>query len=381
MTKVCTKTMNMSANKPSVPGNGRENRSPRTIETYISHAKPFIEAYCAWKKPHGCSDPFADLTPEDWAGFPAWFAGTYRNAPWCRRTLMLVKISLVYVLGGLLGAHGKEAIRSFRPAHVREKGFAGIALHEKNPAPGQIQGILSFLDGYGTFLASLAAAWFRAELVTGLRPKEWAHATYREDDFEGTLSVINGKQNAMLRQGTGILRHLVFRGPELASERRVLREFFVLKDEYFRQYRESKGYTDDKCFSRMLRNCQQVYRIANDYLRQGRPVSMEEKNITLYSLRNAFKADAFNLSRPGPERRMAIAALMGHSSLYSQDMYAPENRATGRSRMPVSPLRQEQPFPKNGTMRQEEACAKDMAVPADRFGAHARCQGLRPYPV
>lgn len=376
------KTMHISTNKAAVPKNGMKNRSPRTVQTYKDHAKPFIEAYCAWKKPpHGCSDPFADLTPEDWAGFPGWFAGTYRNAPWCRQTLKLVKISLIYVLGGLLGAHGTEAIRSFRPASVRKKGFAGIALHEKNPAPGQIQGILSFLDRYGTFLASLAAAWFRAELVTGLRPKEWAQAAYRDDNYEGTLSVINGKQNAMLCQGTGISRQLFFRGPELAAERRVLREFFVLKDEYFRQYRENKRYTDDKCFSRMLRNCQQLYRIANNHLRQGRPVSMEEKNITLYSLRDAFKADAFNLSMPGPERRMVIAALMGHSNLYSQDMYAPENRATGRARMPVSPDRQEQPVQKNGTMSQEEAYAEDKAVPADRCGPYVRCQGLGPYPA
>lgn len=376
------KTMNRSINKAAVPKNGRENRSLRTVQTYISHAKPFIEAYCAWKKPpHGCNDPFADLAPQDWAAFPGWFAATYRNAPWCRQTLMLVKISLIYVLGGLLGAHGTEAIRSFRPAAVRKKGFAGIALYEKNPAPGQIQGMLSFLDSYGTFQASLAAAWFRAELVAGLRPKEWAQATYIEDGFEGTLSVINGKQNAMLCQGTGISRHLVFRGPEFEAERRVLREFFVLKDEYFRQYRETKGYTDDKCFSRMLRNCQQLYRRANDHLRQGRPVSMEEKNLTLYSLRNAFKADAFNLSRPGPERRMTIAALMGHSNLYSQDVYAPENRATGRTRMPVSPDRQNQPVSKYGIMRQEEAYAKDKAVPAEHRDLHVPCQGLSPYPV
>ncbi len=368
-----------SNGSPAVLKNSRENRSPRTVQTYESHARPFIEAYCDWRCPQdACSDPFSALTPGDWAVFPIWFVKTYRNAPWCRQTLKLVKISLRYVLGGLIGDKGAEIIRSFRPATVQRKGTAGMSLHEKNPDPRRIQVVLAFLDSHGTFLAALAAAWFRAQLVCGLRPKEWAFAIYREAGSEGILTIINGKQNGMLRQGTGFLRQLVFLGSEQEPDRRIIREFVSLKEEYYRQYSSTKGYSENRCFTSMLRNCQEMYRKANNELRMGRPVSMNEKNITLYSLRDAFKADAFSLAEPGPERRRRIAALMGHSSLFSQDMYAPENRGTGRAAMPAVPGRQTITPVHTDRRNQEDVYAGKKEIQADRCGPSAQDQCLRP---
>lgn len=357
-----------NAGSPAAPANGRENRSPRTVQTYRKQARPFIEVYCAWRfPPDGCSDPFAELSQDDWADFPAWFAAAYSNAPWCKQTLKLVKISLRYVLRGVLDAKGDAVIRSFRPCTIQEKGTTSLSLHEKNPAPGRILDMLACLDSCRTQLAGLAAAWFRAELVTGLRPKEWEHATYEEDETKGTLTIVNGKQNGMFCQGTGASRKLVFPGPEHEPERIILRDFFIRKEEYYTQLRNDKDYTENKCFSRMLCNCQEKYRMANRRLRRGRPLSMAEKNITLYSLRDAFKADAFNLAGTGPKRRMAIASLMGHSSLFSQDMYAPENMATGRANMPASPETNEQTLSREKTIRQEDTYAGEKEILAEGY--------------
>ncbi len=362
---------------PAAPANGRENRSPRTVQTYRNQARPFIEDFCAWRfPPDGCSDPFTELSADDWAEFPGWFATTFRNAPWCRQTLKLVKISLRYVLGGVLDEKGDAAIRAFSPCTVQDKGTKNMALHEKNPAPGRILDMLAYLDTCSTLLARLAAGWFRAELVTGLRPKEWAHATYEEDETKGTLTIVNGKQNGMFCQGTGIARKLVFPGPEHEPERIIIRDFFNLKEEYYTQFRDSKGYTENKCFSRMLRNCQEMFRQANRRLRRGRPLSMDEKNITLYSLRDAFKADAFNLAGSGPKRRMAIASLMGHSSLFSQDMYAPQNMATGRANMPASPEMNEQTLEK--TIQQEDSYARKKKILAEGYDPYPHERTCRP---
>ena len=323
---------------PGSQGQGKEkrNRSPGTVQTYYIRVRPFIEHFFADCFPSvSCSRSWSVLPPQEWTAFPRWFADKYRNAPWFRQTLKIVKLSLCYVFENYLDKNGLQEIRNFMPVVLKEKGSMCMALHEKNPEISQIQGILAWLDSQKTLLAGLAAAWFRAEMVTGLRTKEWRHASYREKDTGGTVSIINGKQNDMLSQGSGAVRHLVYSGPEHEASRRILRKFFLMKDEYFRQFIQEKGYTEEKCFARMQRNCQKMYRRANQILRKGRPVSTQEKNITLYSLRDAFKADAFSLMNADPERRRDIAALLGHSSLFSQDMYVPENRTLGRNSMPA----------------------------------------------
>lgn len=339
----------------------RKNRSPGTVQSYEYHARAFIERFLEECFPAALKSSFPDLSPQEWARFPSWFASSYHNAPWCRQTLKIVKVSLCYVLGSVLDKDGLEDIRNFSPCTVKEKGSMCMALHDKNPDISRIRSILAWLDAHNTFLAGIAAAWFRAEIVTGLRTKEWRYASYKENETGGTLTIINGKQNDMLSQGSGFARHLVYRGPEHEASRRILRKFFTMKEEYFRQFTEDKGYTEDKCFARMQRNCQKMYRRANMLLRMGRKVSVQEKNITLYSLRDAFKADAFNLMKADPERRRDIAALMGHSSLVSQDMYAPEHRTLGRRFMPAAAGRNEtntKQFLQQDSRIQEDANAR-----------------------
>ena len=311
-------------------------RSTRTALSYSQQAKPYLTAFTKALYPDACAkNPMELITLRDILSFPRWFAATYRQRPWSRQNLQRVKISLIYVLWPFLPAEGLEALRTFKPSTVTRRGTKSSALRERNPTPEQIKGILFYLDHLGTTMGNVAASWFRAQYVAGLRPKEWLYASYLEDGDMGILAVPNGKQNCMLAQGTGAERHMLFSGAEQAVYRQALRTFFTLMEELFSRCEQAKGWSREESFRFMYTKCCELYRQANNYLRCGGRVSLKEKNLCLYSLRHAFKADL--ACQQGREaNRPDTAALMGHGSAQSQDMYAPRGKGTGRRYLPSS---------------------------------------------
>ena len=319
-----------------VQGTNEGTRSRRTIESYRKQANPYLVTFAKGLYPEaGIQDPLAVLTAEDIASFPQWFAAAYIQTPWSDKNLRRVKISLAYLLKSYLTAKDLLLLRNFKPHSVSTKGTKGSSLREKDPDLAQLQGILFYLDHLKTTMGDVAAAWLRAQFVAGLRPKEWRCASYTEEGGIGILSVPNGKQNPLFDQGTGTERHLVLAGASQEIYRQALRTFFALKEELFCQYQLQKGCSRDHCFRSMYNACRVLFRQANDYVRHGEPVSLEKKNVCLYSLRDAFKADAVCL-HGSAGNRTDTAALMGHGNARSQDMYAPNNRATGRRNMPLS---------------------------------------------
>ncbi len=314
---------------------GRSVHSDSTLRVMLRHVKPYFAAYLTHLHPGRVSrDPLAELTDAELAGFPAFFAERWKDHPFSSRNIALLKGNLRHVLQGRLPARLLEPITGFR-ARLRPAS-KGSALREKNPTRERIEEVTAWLEARGTSICRLAAAWLRAARVAGLRPKEWRDAVWADDPQGGVLAVPNGKQNAFFAQGTGRWRHLLFPGDENADTRRVLKTFLELLHEEMARFMRERCITREEAYTRVQRAVTDALARANKSLRGGRPPSLEEKNICLYSGRNAFKADCRHLAGESGAARRSIAALMGHGSIDSQEYYAPGNVSTGREGMPLA---------------------------------------------
>ncbi len=315
---------------------GRHARADSTVHSYLVKTRRHLAEYAAAIHPgKDTADPLRDLSREELMAFPRWFAERYAQTAWSHGNLMTTKSALLYVLRRTLPSSCLAPIENFRPATVSRKGSQGASLREKNPTRPQMDKVTAWLEERGHPGSLLAAAWLKATRVTGLRPKEWRHAVWVDDPAGGTLAVVNGKQNAFLAQGTGHVRHLLFPGEENATSRDCVKRFLNMFNDAITRM-TARGLSAEAAYARLLKYTGRWLRAANKHLRNGRPPSLAEKNICLYSGRDAFKADSVNLLDDSPESRRSIAALMGHGSIESQNYYAPDNVSTGRVGMPLA---------------------------------------------
>ncbi len=312
---------------------GRTGRCETTEKGLRLRARPYFAAYLEHLHPGRKSeDPLAELTDTELAGFPAFFVERWTGAAWRAGKASAVRSALRRALDGRVPGRLMALIDGFRPRR-RPARFTS-ALRQKNPTREDLERMAGWLEARGDPSRLLAAAWLRASFAAGLRPKEWRGAQWVDDPCGGVLAVPNGKQNAFMAQGTGAYRHLLFPGVENEEARRAITTFLRLLHEAMAKHMEQDGLDEDQAFWRVEANVRQVLRRANAEQRDGRPPSPDEKNITLYSGRNAFKADCLHLAGGGARRD--IAALMGHGSITSQDAYAPDNISTGREGMPLA---------------------------------------------
>ncbi|MDO5537954.1 MAG: hypothetical protein Q4F72_10555 [Desulfovibrionaceae bacterium] len=308
--------------------------SENTMQGRASQAMAWLRPYAVHLHPEKSGEtPLETLSDAELEAFPEWFAATYRTRPWALATLHNARLALTSVLRGRVSEEALETIRRFRPDTVTRKGQKGSALREKNPTREQLDRVLACLDRRHTFMTDLAAAWLRANSRVGLRPKEWLHAFWTDDPAGGTLCLVNGKQNAFLQHGTGRVRHMLFPGEGNAANRAAVKAFLKLLERGLAPYL-AEGLTREQAYRRLLRRCESCLQRANTEAREGRRASKDEKNISLYSGRDAFKADSLALLGDSEDARRTIAALMGHGSIASQKHYAPENISTGRDGMP-----------------------------------------------
>lgn len=319
----------------TVFGRAQTDPGPITLTTYKRTARQYLCQYARYCHPDMIADDtWQKLTSAELALFPGWFVRHEGSRVWCRKTWYNVKSALLFMLSPYIAEQHLAALREFQPRKLTSSGESGSSLREKNPTRRQLLTILSYLDGKDTPLYRLTAAWFRATLASGLRPREWVDACYQEIAGGAVLVVTNGKRKAIQQQSSSPCRRLYFMGREAAAQRDAIRLYLSLLETGLTQMAKS-GEHRKKTFHRLLKACGEYLRKANRALRDGRPASHEEKDICLYTARHAFKADAMRMLGSSAGGRACVAALMGHGSVWSQREYAPENNAIGRGSLPL----------------------------------------------
>lgn len=162
------------------------------------------------------------------------------------------------------------------------------------------------------------ANWLLAGIITGLRPVEWEHAkVYQDgDDFKLVVQNVkntNGRANGMQR--TLLLNNLNEEDIEILSSHLANIEKFG---------REK--------FHDFWVSCSKTLNRANETL-----FGKRKKNITLYSARHQFSADA-KKSGLSPQ---AIAALMGHATDATAALHYGKRRSGRQGGLKVQPLSSE----------------------------------------
>ena len=139
------------------------------------------------------------------------------------------------------------------------------------------------------------AIWLTIGIVTGLRPSEWRSAKL---DIAAKLLIVRNAKNSNGR-ANGERRTLDLSGfPETVWE--LVRSHVRFVGEF----------QSEQQFRRVYRACAKTLYLANAAIWPRRRTSRRKKNVTLYSARHQFSANA----KKGGATRAEVAALMGHGS-------------------------------------------------------------------
>jgi integrase len=139
--------------------------------------------------------------------------------------------------------------------------------------------------------AMLLRSWFKASLITGLRPSEWEHARLSPNSEE--LIVRNGKATNGRAHGPERTHRLINLRPED-------REYIIYLVRYLTKYFSCGG-----DFKKLLKSLSNTL-----YLESRKCWPKRKRHISLYTARHQFSA---NMKANGLGNR-EIAALMGHGS-------------------------------------------------------------------
>ena len=274
------------------------------------------------------------LTRKDMEGFVPWFLEEARKRRWCRSSLGSTRAILVSFLQGLVSPEQLQALRSYRPDTVHRYGCHAASFRARTVQEDTLQALFRMLEERGSPAAILTLLWLRAGLASGLRPQEWFSATWIPIGDGGILCVRTAKAHAFLQRSNGAWRHLLFLGAGNRTRCQDVEAFLAALQKLYDE--RSGGRPSQRVFHLAMRSCQCVLLRCNARLRDERPLSMQEPNINLYSMRHLFAARIKQkVEASGTDRRF-LAALMGHACGDSPwNFYAPALQEALGGDMPI----------------------------------------------
>ena len=274
------------------------------------------------------------LTSRDMVGFVPWFLKKAQKRRWCRSSLGSTKASLVRFLQGLVTSEQLQALRTYRPDTVHRHGCHSSSFRARAVQEERLQALFDLLEQKGSPAATLTLLWLKAGLASGLRPQEWFSALWIPLGDGGILCVRTAKEHAFLQRTNGTWRHLLFLGPGNRKRCQDVEAFLAALHKLYEE--RSSGRPSARVFHLAMRTCQGVLLRCNARLRDSRPLSMQDPNINLYSMRHLFAARMKQKIEASGKDRTFLAALMGHACDDSPwNFYAPALQRVFGGDMPV----------------------------------------------
>lgn len=272
-----------------MPLPSQPTRLPATEQSYRQRMKTLVAQCRAMLK-----IPAHEVL--DYRQFVGWLI--VQKPHWSRPTWRQYKAAVVFGLEHEVRLRrdpiAEEALETLRPEDVtgclaKTRRTSGSKL--KRFPIGDYKRIDRELTAHPSPWSEDVQRWLAAAMLTGLRPREWAHTTYVEDASEPSLIVQNAK-NTNLR-AHGPTRTILLKGLS-EEERAIIRQ-------HVERAREWEGPGQ---FTTFYQGCAATLSRLSRKLWPGR-----KQHVSLYSTRHQFSADA-KASGLTPEE---IAALMGHA--------------------------------------------------------------------
>lgn len=234
-------------------------------------------------------------TELDYRQFVGWLAG--RKPELSRDTWRQYKASVVFFLegeaqkGNAVAGEALETLSQIDVTGCVKKTYKTSARKQKKVPLKEFKMIIRYLDRNPSPWGEDLERWVSASLLTGLRPAEWAGASFGMIDGEKALIVINAK--ATNGRAHGPTRSILLGGLS-DDERQMIADHVDRANEWEQAQQYDKFY----------------HGVAATLARVVRKIwATKDAYPTLYSMRHQFAANA----KASGFTREEIAALMGHA--------------------------------------------------------------------
>ncbi len=246
----------------------------------------------------------------DWHGFIEWLLARrsgLRPATWRQYRAAVVYVLNLHAVADAEYFHARLMERPINPVSQRDLPARTSSSKAKTLPNADMGALVDHLSKHEGRWDQLTGLWLIWGSITGLRPVEWRDVEPQRHEGEVILSVHNAKHDAQRANGPIRTVHVRHSEEALASLLDFIKE---LQAEQFEEVYEG---------------CRLALRRATKTLWPRR-----KKQITLYSARHQFAADAKSAGL-APE---VIAALMGHAVVETHEAHYGKRRS-GRGHVAV----------------------------------------------